>query len=153
VRSLWRADDRQLVRDIREQVVELVNAGIDPEACWQLAETLDYDVRVGGSPNSVEGRFDVALADRKRGVERPSLQDPTVIQSDAPVATDPMGAAYMQQLGLELGNLLRVQLPESQSPAAVIALNSLLSIQAPGLAPRMTPDGVAWADGGQTVEG
>jgi SAM-dependent methyltransferase len=153
VRSLWRADDRQLVRDMRGQAVGLVNAGIDPEACWQLAETLDYDVRVGGSPYSAEGRFDLALADRKRGVERPSLQHPVVIQSDAPVATDPMGAAYMQQLGLELGNLLRVQLPEPQLPAAVIALNTLLSIQTPALAPGMTPDGVAWADGEQTVGG
>jgi SAM-dependent methyltransferase len=153
VRSLWRADDRQSVRDIRGQGVELVNPGIDPEACWQLAETLDYDVRLGGSPYSVEGRFDAALADRKRGVERPSLQHPAIIQPDAPVTTDPMGAAYLQQLGLELGSLLRVQLPESQLPAAVIALNSLLSIQAPSLAPCMIPDGVAWADGGQTAEG
>jgi SAM-dependent methyltransferase len=156
VRSLWRADDRQLVRDIRGQTAEHVNAGIDPEACWQLAETFGYDVRVGGSPYSVEGRFDVALADRKRGIMRPSLQRPTVALSDAPVATDPMAAAYMQQLGLELGNLLRAQLPEAQLPAAVIALNKLPStesIQAPSLAPRMTAAGVAWADGGQTIEG
>jgi SAM-dependent methyltransferase len=156
VRSLWRADDRQSVKDIRAHTAEPVNAGIDPEACWQLAETLGYDVRVDCSPHSTEGRFDVALADRKHGIERLSFQRPTAARSDALVATDPMAAAYMQQLGLELGNLLRAQLPEAQVPAAVIALNKLPStepIEAPGLAPRMVPDGVAWADGGQTIEG
>jgi SAM-dependent methyltransferase len=153
VRSLWRADDRLLVRGIRGQTAEYVNPGIDPEACWQLAETLDYDVRVGCSPHSGEGRFDVALADRKHGSRRPTLQRPMVASSDAPVATDPMAAAYMQQLGLELANLLRAQLPESELPAAVIALNKLPSIEAPSLAPRNAPDGIARADGRQTVEG
>jgi SAM-dependent methyltransferase len=127
VGSLWCANDRQLVRDIRGQATEHLNSGIDPEACWQLGETPDYDVRVGCSAHSVEGRFDVALVGRKHGIGRPSFQHPTAALSDAPVATDPMAAAYMQQLGLELGNLLRAQLSEGQSPAAVIALNKLPS--------------------------
>jgi SAM-dependent methyltransferase len=156
VRSIWRADDRQSVRDIRAQQVEPVNAGIDPEACWQRAETLGYDVRVGCAPCSAEGHFDVALAASEHGFERPLLQRSTAVRSDAPVATDPMAAAYMQQLGLELGNLLRTQLPEAQAPAAVIALNKLPPaepMEAPGLAPRVTYDGVASAGHGQMIEG
>jgi SAM-dependent methyltransferase len=152
--SIWRADDRQSVRDIRAQQAEAVIAGIDPEACWQRAEALGHDVRIGCSPGSAEGQFDIALAARAHGFERPFLQRPTATQSNAPVATDPMAAAYMQQLGLELGNLLRAQLPEAQVPAAVIALNKLPPaepMEAPSLAPRMTSDGVACA--GQTIEG
>lgn len=129
-------------------------AGIDPEACWQRAEALGHDVRIGCSPGSAEGQFDIALAVRAHGFERPFLQRPTAAQSNAPVATDPMAAAYMQQLGLELGNLLRAQLPEAQVPAAVIALNKLPPaepMEAPSLAPRMTSDGVACD--GQTIEG
>jgi SAM-dependent methyltransferase len=137
VRSIWRADDRQSVRDIRAQQAEPANAGIDPEACWQRAEMLGYDVRLGCTPFSAEGHFDAALADRAQGFERRLLQRSTTARSDSAVATDPMAAAYMQQLGLELGNLLRVQLPEAHVPAAVIALNKLPSavpMEAPSLA-------------------
>lgn len=159
VRSLWHADDRQLVKDIRGQATENANAGIDPEAFWKLADTPDYDVRVGCSSCSVEGRFDVALVARKHGLDRPSLRRPTTAPSDPhrlPVATDPLAAAFMQQLGLELGNILRAQLPEPLLPAAVIALNKLPSgeaIGAPSLAPLDAADGVGWVDRGQAIEG
>jgi SAM-dependent methyltransferase len=86
----------------------------------------------------------------------PLLQRPTAALSDAPLATDPMAAAaYMQQLGLELGNFLRGRLAEDQLPAAVISLNQLPSVEptnAPSLVPRIMPEDV-WADRGQTVEG
>jgi SAM-dependent methyltransferase len=159
VRSLWRADDRQLVKDIRAQTAENVNAGIDPEAFWKLADMRDYDVRVGCSPYSAEGRFDVALVARKHSLDRPSLQRPTTALSDShrpAVATDPLAAAFMQQLGLELGNLLRARFPEPLLPAAVIALNKLPfgeATQAPSLAPLIASDGVGWADRRQTMEG
>jgi hypothetical protein len=40
-----------------------------------------------------------------------------------PLATDPMAAAFLQHLGVALGNALRAQFPDAQLPAAVIALN------------------------------
>lgn len=40
-----------------------------------------------------------------------------------PLATDPMAAALLQHLGLELGTMLRTRFPELELPAAVIALN------------------------------
>lgn len=40
-----------------------------------------------------------------------------------PLATDPMAAAFLQHLGMELGGVLQAQFPEVQLPAAVIALN------------------------------
>jgi SAM-dependent methyltransferase len=157
VRSLWHADDRQLVKDIRGLAAENADAGADPEAFWKLADTPDYDVRVGYLPYAVEGRFDVAVAARKHGLDRPSLQRPATALSDPhPVATDPLAAAFMQQLGLELGNRLRAQFPEPLLPAAVIALNKLPSgeaIRAPSLAPLNAADGVGWVDRGQTIEG
>jgi hypothetical protein len=156
VRSLWGTDDRQLVGDIRGQAAEhLTNVCFDPEACWRVAEPPDYDVGVGCSPCSLEGCFDVALINRKHGIEWPTPQRSTVASSDTLLATDPMAAAYMQQLGLELGNLLRAQLPEAQLPAAVLVLKKLPSgeaLNAPSLAPRMTSDGVARVERGQTIE-
>lgn len=50
------------------------------------------------------------------------------------LATDPLEVAFMQQLGVELGQLLSEQLPESQLPAAVLAMNVLPSGEAPPLA-------------------
>ena len=40
-----------------------------------------------------------------------------------PLATDPMAAAFLQHLGIELGDALQAQFPEAKLPAAVIALN------------------------------
>jgi SAM-dependent methyltransferase len=50
------------------------------------------------------------------------------------LATDPLEVAFMQQLGLELGQLLSDRLPESQLPAAVLAVNELPSGEAATLA-------------------
>lgn len=40
-----------------------------------------------------------------------------------PLATDPMAAAFLQHLGMELGDVLQAQFPDAKLPAAVIALN------------------------------
>ncbi|OPY97529.1 2-polyprenyl-3-methyl-5-hydroxy-6-metoxy-1,4-benzoquinol methylase [Bradyrhizobium sacchari] len=46
-----------------------------------------------------------------------------LVNEDRPLATDPMAAAFLQHLGMALGNALRAELPDAQLPAAVIALN------------------------------
>ena len=128
VRALWSADDRQLVNDIKAQGTVDAAAGSDPETFWKLTDGSGHDVRVGCSPGSTEGRFDVAFVDRRYSVAAPELRreaDRPATTDEGPVATDPMAAAFMQQLGLELADVLRSQLPEAQLPAVVIALSKI----------------------------
>lgn len=42
---------------------------------------------------------------------------------DGRLATDPMAAAYLQQLGMKLANTLQTQIPSGQLPSAVVALS------------------------------
>ena len=126
VQSLWSADDREAVEDLRKRVAQEVRGGIDPEDFWKFADTGDYDVRVGASPHSADGSFDVTLVDRKGQLDV-SLQRPSAASHRRPIATDPLAAAFMQQLGLELGKMLRDRLPEPSLPGAVVALSEMPS--------------------------
>jgi SAM-dependent methyltransferase len=158
VRSLRNVDDRELVGDIRQRL-ESVNAGNDPEAFWKLADTFDYDVRVGCSPHSAEGRLDVALVDRKRSLGKPSLQRATSSLSNQPlsvVATDPLAAAFSQHLGLELANIVSAKFPELAASPAVIALSKAAFDEMVGVAelvPPIASNGVAWTDRSHLIDG
>jgi SAM-dependent methyltransferase len=128
VRLLGCADDRQLVKDLRKRMAEFESTGTDPEAFWKLADMPAYDVRVGWSPHSPDGRFDVALVERNRWPGPPPLQRAATGPSGrlpAALATDPLAAAFMEQLGLDLGKMLRARLPEPLLPAAVLAVNEM----------------------------
>jgi SAM-dependent methyltransferase len=126
MRALWSADDRQMVADIKAHCTDDASMGADPEAFWKLADAVGHDVRVGCSPGSTEGRFDVVLSDRIFGRAAPELRRTAhhAAQADGrSVATDPMAAAFMQQLGVDLGEVLQSQLPEAALPAVVIAVS------------------------------
>jgi SAM-dependent methyltransferase len=130
VQRLWSADDRQSVRDIRRSITAETDAGIDPEDFWKLSDVEARDVGVSCSPDSADGHFDVALSARDRSPGAPLPQRPTNVPPTsrrARLATDPLEVAFMQQLGLELGQLLSDRLPESRLPAAVLAVNELPS--------------------------
>jgi SAM-dependent methyltransferase len=146
VRMLWSAADRELVRDLRKRAAEQPGAGTDPEDFWKLSDGPAHDVRVGWSPHAADGRFDVTLVDRKRALDAPSLQRAASYPSHpgrGSVATDPLAAAFMQQLGLELANVLSARIAEPYLPAAVIAVNELpsdLITKSPSLAPDAQPE-------------
>jgi SAM-dependent methyltransferase len=134
VRRLWSADDRQLVGDIRRSITAETDLGgdlgNDPEDFWMFSDTSACDVRVGWSPNSADGDFDVALVARDRSSGVPFLQRAENLSAASRrgrLATDPLEVAFMQQLGLELGQILSDRLPESLLPAAVLAVNELPS--------------------------
>jgi SAM-dependent methyltransferase len=130
VRRLWSADDTQLVGDIRRSIAAETDTGNDPEDFWKLADTPARDVRIGWSPHSAEGHFDVTLVARDRSPGAPLRQEATNVAAAARrgrLTTDPLAAAFMQQLGLELGQLLSDRLPEARRPAAVLAVNELPS--------------------------
>jgi hypothetical protein len=137
VRRLWSADDRQLVGDIRGAMTAETDPGCDPEDFWKLSDTQPRDVRVGWSPDSADGHFDVVLVARDRSPSAASLQRATNVASASRrrrPATDPLEVAFMQQLGLELRQLLSDRLPESRLPAAVLAVSELPSGEAATLA-------------------
>jgi SAM-dependent methyltransferase len=149
VRRLRSADDRQLVGDIRRSVVEGTDPGIDPEEFWKLADTQGHDIRIGWSPHSPDGHFDVVLVARDRISASPSPHRGTRGVSESPrghLATDPLAVTFMQQLGLELAQLLRDRLPESRLPAAVLAVHELPS-GAAAKPPAPAADGRQQSDG------
>ena len=157
VRSLWCADGRRSIKDLTRQNAQCSADGSDPEAFWRIGDSSGYNVLVGCSPDSTEGRFDVALADRRHSLVAPSLcreaTDPWTVDG-RPVATDPMAAAFMQQLGLEFGDVLRSQFPEEQQPAAVIAVNKIPlgdMTEEPSLVPQIAPDDARWFDHAQYI--
>jgi SAM-dependent methyltransferase len=159
VRRLWSANDRQLVGDIRRAMAAETDPGCDPEDFWKLSDTQPRDVRIGWSPHSADGHFDVVLVARDRAPGAPSLQRATYVASASrqrPLATDPLEVAFMQQLGLELRQLLSDRLPESRLPAAVLAVNELPSGAAatlPGSAVHFLQQGDGRTASRQMVEG
>ena len=159
VRRLWSADDRQSVEDIRRSMTAETGLGSDPEDFWKLTDTQLRDVRVGWSPHSADGHFDVALVARDRSPGAPLLQRATTVASASHrqrLATDPLEVAFMQQLGLELRQLLSDRLPESRLPAAVLAVNELPSVEAttlPGSAAHFRQEGDGKAASRQMVKG
>lgn len=121
------ADDQRLINDLRNRMAGFKSTGTDPEIFWQLLDPQVYDVRVGWSAYSPDGRFDVALVDRRQWSGRPPLQRPRTDWSGVTpaLATDPLAAAFMQHLGLHLAEMLRTRLPEPQLPAAVLVVNQM----------------------------
>jgi SAM-dependent methyltransferase len=133
VRRLWLADDRESVEDIRQAVTAETGLGSDPEEFWKLSDTQLHDLRVGWSPHSADGHFDVTLVARDRSLgAMPPLRAANVVSASQrrPLATDPLEVAFMQQLGLELLQNLSDRLPESLLPSAVLAVKELPTVQA-----------------------
>ena len=123
MRQLWSADDRQRVGTLRESLVAEEDYGTDPEDFWALADKGLCDVSISWPPHANDGRFDVTLSARGTA---PRRQDPTFASAAPPrLTTDPLEAAYRQQLGLELHQILRDSLPEASVPVAVFAVEAL----------------------------
>jgi SAM-dependent methyltransferase len=157
VRMLQSADDRELVGDLRTRVAAAAGTGIDPEDFWKLSDMPAHDVRVGWSPLSADGRFDVAIVDRKHRPDATLLQRAAIGSldaSDPAPATDPLAAAFMQQLGLELGNNLRERIAEPLLPATVLVVNQMppgRPTGSPNIVPDVQPEHDARAARGPTI--
>lgn len=125
---LWSADDRELVADVRQSVSSKDDPGLDPEEFWKVSEAKPYDVRVGWSPNSTDGHFDVTVVTRGNpsGAQvRQCEANAASARCQRALSTDPLEMAFMQQLGLELLQGLSDRLPASRLPAAVLAVKEL----------------------------
>jgi SAM-dependent methyltransferase len=137
MRLLASADNQLSIGKLRQQAEECEHTGLDPDAFWQLSDSPAYDVRVCCSPHALDGRFDASLVDRERWSGAPPLRRTAADATDQPLAalaTDPLGAAFMQQLGLDLGKMLRTRVPDSLLPAAVLAVNNIPVQESRGIA-------------------
>lgn len=139
--SLAMAQERELVIDPR-----FFHAICSSSPAITAAEVL----RKRGSDNELTRyRYDVVLHVGHDDVPAFGESDRLPLASADPgdaddrwMATDPLAAAYLQQLGLELANALQVQFPDVQ-PSAVVALSErafLELVQPPSLVPSLAPD-------------
>jgi SAM-dependent methyltransferase len=99
-----------------------------PQSLPQISGA-DILLKRGSSYELTRYRYDVVLRVGREAasacIETSSLV-PEIKQRESAggrLATDPMAAAFLQHLGVELGNELRAQFAEAQLPAVVIALS------------------------------
>lgn len=131
MRRLRSMQDRRPVGDLSASPNPDPVPGSDPEDFWALSDEGLCDVRVSCSPDSADGRFDVEFTtpDPTGARSLPRDMNPPPIASRC-LATDPLDAAYRQQLESELQQTLRDGLQGAPMPAAVFAVHAL-----PGGAP------------------
>ncbi|WP_247542741.1 class I SAM-dependent methyltransferase [Bradyrhizobium sp. 146] len=129
------ATDAALARKIFLSIAEERELVIDPRYFQGISGSIrrisgaEILLKRGSSYELTRYRYDVVLrVDREAASadsENSSLV-PDMKQGESegrPLATDPMAAAFLQHLGMELGDVLQAQFPDAKLPAAVIALN------------------------------
>ncbi|MDA9510950.1 2-polyprenyl-3-methyl-5-hydroxy-6-metoxy-1,4-benzoquinol methylase [Bradyrhizobium sp. CCBAU 11386] len=129
------ATDASLERKIFLSIAQERELVIDPCYFQGVAESIPRISRAevllkrGSSYELTRYRYDVVMRVDHQAVPACRENNSLVPQmkhwasESGPMATDPMAAAFLQHLGMELGNVLRTQFPGLELPAAVIALN------------------------------
>jgi SAM-dependent methyltransferase len=129
------ATDAALARKIFLSIAQERELVIDPRYFQGISGSIPRIsgakilLKRGSSYELTRYRYDVVLrvdrAAASAGGENSSLVPGMKhwASESRPLATDPMAAAFLQHLGMELGGVLQAQFPEAQLPAAVIALN------------------------------
>ncbi|MFC5743625.1 non-ribosomal peptide synthetase [Dyella tabacisoli] len=135
--------DTRAAEELSLELDRLALPAEDPEAYWELGEQLGYAVHVqwtAGDP----AHFDVQFVDHRLSAARtrPSLINPPPINPSLesyrststapdtqdrwrPYANDPIIGRLTQQLGMQLTETLREQLPEYMIPATFVMLDAL----------------------------
>ena len=124
-----------LQRKIQLSIAQERELVIDPQYFRGISESIpqisraEIQLKQGSSYELTRYRYDVVLrvdpeaasaVSKSRGL--PPQTEPWTAEGK-PLATDPMAAAFLQQLGMELSEMLRGQFSAEQLPAAVIALS------------------------------
>ncbi len=126
-------------------------AAVDPEALWQLGDTLGYDVKITWSGSGEDGRFDATLIDRgqirdrrprpgrsrrraaaahraaaraKRRARRTPAQ-PLSLRNGGGLANDPLAGLVSRRTVALLRETLRERLPEYMIPPRFVLLSEL----------------------------
>jgi SAM-dependent methyltransferase len=149
------ATDAALARKIFLSIAQERELVIAPSYFQNISESIprisgaEILLKRGSSYELTRYRYDVVLrVDREaasaRGDSSSLVPDMKHWADEGkPLATDPMAAAFLQHLGMELGTTLQAQFPEAQLPAAVIALNQqdfAEIVQASSIAPGNSGD-------------
>jgi SAM-dependent methyltransferase len=128
------ATDASLKRKILLSIAQERELVIDPRYFRGVSETIprisgaEILLKRGSSYELTRYRYDAVLHVDREAVSayrqsNPAPRTERWVDEGRPLATDPMAAAFLQHLGMELGDVLRAQFSEAQLPAAVIALN------------------------------
>lgn len=124
-----------LERKISLSIAQERELVIDPCYFQSVSESIarisgaEILLKRGSSYELTRYRYDVVLrVDREaasacRDSSSLALRTENRTNEGRPLATDPMAAAFLQHLSMELGNVLRARFSEAQLPEVVIALN------------------------------
>jgi SAM-dependent methyltransferase/acyl carrier protein len=136
------ADGPETVRELREALGRVQEAGVDPEELWVWSQELPYEVHIGWSGSGAEGKYDVLFRRREpaggsrevSGLMREAARVPpskgfrgmsTVSRPWGTYANNPLQQGLSQKLVPALRNLLREQLPDYMVPSAFVLLEAL----------------------------
>ncbi|WP_063614300.1 class I SAM-dependent methyltransferase [Bradyrhizobium sp. Cp5.3] len=148
------AAERWLERKVSLSIAQERELVIDPRffhaTCRSIPRIAAAEgLRKRGSDNELTRyRYDVVLHVDHDDVPAFGRTDHLPLTSADPretdhMATDPLAAAYRQQLGIELANALQAQFPDAHLPSAVVALSPrafLELVQPPSLVPSLASD-------------
>ena len=126
----WLATTGNAVVGDLHQPLPSTEAGIAPEALWQLAAALGYDAAItwsaaGEATGEAAGLIDLHL---HRPGCAPVLELPAAVYLDKPLhyyANNPLYAKMAQQMVADLRRFLQAHLPEQMIPAFLIPLPAL----------------------------
>ncbi len=117
------ADDETVVGDLRPHIKP---DGIEPEAFWQLADELPYDVDVQFPQNGRLGTYDVLLL-RRTANKHAHFPQRITADPDRPLnsyANNPLQAKISRQLIPQVRSYLENRLPDYMVPSAFVLMDA-----------------------------
>lgn len=119
------------MEDLRRRVAPSEPEGADPDAFWELAESLGYVAAVSWSPGREDGAFDVLFLPAP-SAKAPHWRGPTPLARLAPemwtgrrLTSEPRRASLSLGLGSSLRAHLQARLPDFLVPSRFVILHAL----------------------------
>ncbi len=126
-RLLQSSDEGISVAEMLSHLEKQVLTGVDPEALWTLGDTFGYHVTVGWSQDTAEGLIDARFVEPSQfSVRRPSTEPALKLPGNLrSLASDPVRALFLRQVGSCLRKRLSRMLPDHMLPAHFVLLDKL----------------------------
>jgi len=133
-RLIERSEGSRTVEKLRELLSVEVTDGEDPEQFWKTGQAYGYEVRLGWSLGSDDGRFDVEWTDSPQtGARSPECDGQ--VEPPAPVSggkdqeeeysNDPLAVNLTRQLMTGLRRYVEEKLPSFMVPSALVAIQAI----------------------------